>query len=62
MSESALLRRVVESFLISTGAASAAVEGNVNVARVAESQYGFEDDDLLLLRERAVARQMPTSY
>jgi hypothetical protein len=63
MSESALLRRVVESFLISTGAASAAVEGTVEpVAPSGRISVRLRDDDLLLLRERAVARQMPTSY
>lgn len=63
MSESALLRRVVESFLVSTGANTTTMEGRVEpVARSGRISVRLRDDDLLLLRERAVARQMPTSY
>jgi Mobilization protein NikA len=60
LSESALLRRLVEVSLVATGA----VETPTPLEPVTASgriSVRLRDDDLLLLRERARARQLPTS-
>jgi hypothetical protein len=61
LSESTLLKRLIEASLVSAGAiptrAPDPVEPVINGARVS---VRLRADDLLLLRERARARQMPT--
>jgi len=61
LSESALLRRVVESALAAVGGVgSPAIEPPSPVASSARISVRLRPDDLLLLRERAQARDMPT--
>jgi Bacterial mobilisation protein (MobC) len=61
LSESTLLKRLIEASLVSAGAiltrASEPIEPVINGARVS---VRLRADDLLLLRERARARQIPT--
>jgi len=62
LSESALLRRVVESAMAAvSGISSSAVEPPSPVASSGRISVRLRSDDLLLLRERAQARNMPTS-
>jgi hypothetical protein len=62
LSESALLRRLVESSLVAVkGAASMAPEPPDPIVSSGRISVRLRSDDLLLLRERATARQMPTS-
>jgi hypothetical protein len=61
VSESALLRRVVESALLATTGASAQTLEPVNpIAVSGRISVRLRADDLLLLRERSRAREMPT--
>lgn len=62
LSESALLRRLVEVSLITTGSVeTSALRPIEAVATSGRISVRLCDDDLLLLRERARARQLPTS-
>jgi Bacterial mobilisation protein (MobC) len=62
VSESALLRRVVESALVATaGARAQTLEPVGPIAASGRISVRLRSDDLLLLRERSRAREMPTS-
>jgi hypothetical protein len=61
VSESTLLKRLIEASLVSAGAHSTRVPEPVEpVCNGARVSMRLRADDLLLLRERARARQMPT--
>jgi hypothetical protein len=62
LSESALLRRLVESALIATEAVNASAPEPIEpVAPSGRISVRLRADDLLFLRERARARELPTS-
>jgi hypothetical protein len=62
LSESALLRQLVESTLTATDTAHAStLEPVLPVASSGRISVRLRSDDLLLLRERAIARELPTS-
>jgi hypothetical protein len=62
VSESALLKRLVDAALMTAAVAKApAVESVAPVAASGKLSVRLRSDDLLLLRERATARDMPTS-
>jgi hypothetical protein len=62
VSESALLRRVVESALVTTAGVSAQTLEPVGpIAESGRISVRLRSDDLLLLRERSRAREIPTS-
>jgi Bacterial mobilisation protein (MobC) len=62
LSESTLLKRLIEASLVSAGAVqSQAIDPVDPVCRGARVSVRLRPDDLLLLRERARGRQMPTS-
>jgi hypothetical protein len=62
VSESALLRRVVESALVGTGGAGEQTLEPVGpIAASGRISVRLRSDDLLLLRERSRAREIPTS-
>jgi hypothetical protein len=62
LSESALLRRLVELSLVATGAVETSTLPPIEpVSASGRISVRLRHDDLLLLRERAGARQLPTS-
>ena len=61
LSESALLKRIVEQALAGTQPESAAVQPSAPIARDARLTVRLVPDDRLLLRERAAARGMPAA-
>lgn len=62
LSESALLRRLVEFSLEATGAVeTSSLQPVEPVATGGRISVRLRQDDLMLLRERALARQLPTS-
>jgi hypothetical protein len=60
ISDSALLKRLVDTMLQAGGPATGATAG-VRAARVSRFSIRIRPDDLILLRERAAARGMPTA-
>lgn len=61
LSESALLKRLVEQMLAGAEVEASAVERSAAVARAARVTVRLVPDDSLLLRERAAARGMPAA-
>ena len=61
LSESALLKRLVEQMLAGAGSEFAKVERPTPIARDARVTVRLVPDDSLLLRERAAARGMPAA-
>jgi hypothetical protein len=61
LSESALLKRLVEQLLAGAGDELAAIQRPAPVARDARLTVRLVPDDSLLLRERAAARGMPAA-
>jgi hypothetical protein len=61
LSESALLKRLVEQLLVAAGDKLTAIERPASVARNARVTVRLVSDDSLLLRQRAAARGMPAA-